>query len=243
MTDAAGARLGGLPLPEAARSALRANSSEASPVAGSETAGGGPTTAAAQMPGQEAVPVERPHDGGPAVRRAVLIVLAVCVVVGVLQGVVWAFTAPGIPYQVLADGRFGALPTTSTYHFVGVAIFALSGIALGILLAVGGWQVRAARGWQMLLALVGGSLLGALIAWVVGELLSPGTDPASVGAADAGSIVVAAPSTGTMLVVLAQPAFAAAVYTFLVAWNGHPDLGRSDDPKGAPRAVAATRTG
>ena len=78
----------------------------------------------------------------------------------------------------------------------------------------------------MLLALVGGSLLGALIAWLVGAWIAPGTDPASVGASDAGSIVVAPPTTGTILVVLAQPAFAA-VYTFLVAWNGHPDLGRA----------------
>lgn len=167
-------------------------------------------------------------DGvSPAIRRAVLVVLAVCVLAGVVQGLLWAFFAPGIPYQVLADGRFGALPTTSTYHFVDVAIFALSGIALGVLLAVGAWQVRAARGWHMLLALVAGSLLGALIAWLLGEWIAPGTDPASVGASDAGSIVVAAPATGTILVVLAQPAFAAIVYTFLVAWNGHPDLGRS----------------
>ena len=163
----------------------------------------------------------------PAVRRAVLIVVAVCVVLGVAQGVIWAFTAPGIPYQVLADGRFGALPTTSTYHFVDVAVFALSGIALGILLAVGTWQARSVRGWQVLLALAGGSLLGALIAWLVGGWIAPGTDPASVGASAADSIVNAPPTTGTILVVLAQPAVAAAVYTFLVAWNGHPDLGRS----------------
>ena len=62
---------------------------------------------------------------------------------------------------MLADGRFGALPTTSTYHFVDVAVFALSGMVIGILLAVGAWQLRAARGWQMIVALVGGSLLGA----------------------------------------------------------------------------------
>jgi hypothetical protein len=47
-----------------------------------------------------------------------------------------------------------------------------------------------------------------------------------VGATVADSIVVAPPATGTILVVLAQPALAAAVYTFLVAWNGRPDLGR-----------------
>ena len=55
--------------------------------------------------------------------------------------------------------------------------------------------------------------------------MAPGTDPASVGATAADSIVIAPPTTGTILVVLAQPALAAAVYTFLVAWNGRPDLG------------------
>ena len=210
--------------------------------AGARVDGDGAEGAAGRPRSDESLPDAvgsvAPHDpagqvGGlpdrisPAIRRAVLVVLAVCVLAGALQGLLWAAFAPGVPYQVLADGRFGALPTTSTYHFVDVAIFALSGIALGVLLAVGAWQVRAARGWHMLLGLVAGSLIGALIAWLLGEWIAPGTDPASVGATAAGSIVTAAPSTGTILVVLAQPAFAAAVYTFLVAWNGHPDLGRS----------------
>ena len=117
------------------------------------------------------------------------LVLGVCLVVGVVQGLLWAFVAPGVPYKVLADGRFGPLPTTSTYHFVDVAIFALSGMAIGILLAVGAWQVRAARGWPMVVTLVGGSFLGAAIAWAVGARLAPGVDPASVGATAADSIV------------------------------------------------------
>ena len=180
-----------------------------------------------------------PSPGGMAPRgsRAVPTVLGICLVIGLLQGLIWAWAAPGIPYKVLADGRFGALPTTSTYHFVGVAIFALSGIAIGVLLAVGAWQVRAARGWTMLLALVGGSLLGALIAWAVGALLASGVDPATVGATAADSIVVAPPTTGTILVVLAQPALAAAVYTFLVAWNGRPDLGSGQDAAVNPPVV------
>jgi hypothetical protein len=157
------------------------------------------------------------------VRRGLLLVLGSCVIAGVVLGVLWAFTAPGVPYKVLADGRFGALPTTSTYHFVGVAGFTLAGIALGILLAVGAWQARAARGWQMLVTLVGGSLLGATIAWGLGILLAPGVDPASVGVSAADSIVTAPPSTGTWLVILAQPALAASLYTWLVAWNGQPD--------------------
>jgi Protein of unknown function (DUF2567) len=160
-------------------------------------------------------------------RRAVWVVLGICGLIGVVQGAVWALVAPGIPYQVLADGRFGPLPTTSTYHFVDVAVFALSGMVIGIVLAAGSWQVRVARGWQMLLAVVGGSLAGALFGWGIGVLFAPGVDPASVGVSTADSIVTAAPTTGTFLVVLAQPALDAAVYTFLAAWNGHPDLDRS----------------
>jgi Protein of unknown function (DUF2567) len=160
-------------------------------------------------------------------RRAVWVVLGICGLIGVVQGTVWALVAPGIPYEVLADGRFGPLPTTSTYHFVDVAIFALSGMVIGIVLAAGSWQVRVARGWLMLLAVVGGSLAGALIGWGIGVLFAPGVDPASVGVSTADSVVTAAPTTGTFLVVLAQPALAAAVYTFLAAWNGHPDLDRS----------------
>jgi hypothetical protein len=135
----------------------------------------------------------------------------------------------------LADGRFGPLPTTSTYHFVDVAIFALSGVAIGVLLAVGAWQLRATRGWVMLVTLVGGSALGALVAKFIGAWVAPGVDPASIGVTAADSIVIAAPTIGTFLVILAQPALTAAIYTFLVAWNGHPDL---DRPAPAMEGVA-----
>ncbi len=160
------------------------------------------------------------------VRRAVLIVLGTCLVIGVVQGLVWARVTPGVPFKVLADGRYGALPTTSYYHFLGVAIFALSGMVIGVVLAVALWQARAARGWQVLLALAGGSLGGAGLGWWLGSVTASGVDPATVGASAADSIVVAAPTTGTALVVLAQPALAALVYTVLAAWNGRPDLGR-----------------
>ena len=177
--------------------------------------------------------MSRPAGTG-AVRRAVLAVVGLCVVLGVVQGLAWAFIAPGIPYKVFADGHFGPLPTTSTYHFVDIAAFALSGMAIGILLAVASWQVRSARGWQLLAALVGGSLLGALIAWGIGIHVAPGVDPGSVGATAADSIVVAPPTIGAILVVIAQPALAAVVYTFLAAWNGHPDLGRPPSSHAVP---------
>ncbi len=163
-----------------------------------------------------------------------MLILGVCLAAGVLQGLIWAFLAPGVPYKVLADGRYGALPTTTSYHFVSLALFCWLGIIVGALTAIGAWRIRAARGWRMLLTLIGGSFAGALIAWGLGILVAPGTDPASVGATGgstaADSIVTAAPTTGTILAVLAQPAVAALVSTFLVAWNGRPDLGVPSRP-------------
>ena len=160
-------------------------------------------------------------------------VLIACGAAGVLQGLIWAFLAPGMPYKVLADGRSAPLPTTSSYHFVGLALFCWLGIIAGVLIALGAWRIRSARGARVLLVVVGGSAAGALIAWGVGLLVAPGIDPTSVGASSADSIVTAPPTTGTILAVLAQPAIAALVYTFLVAWNGHPDLDRPERSTGA----------
>jgi hypothetical protein len=80
----------------------------------------------------------------------------------------------------------------------------------------------------MLVTVVGGSLVGATVGWLVGELLAGGVDPATIGPTATDSIVTAPATTGTALVVLAQPALAATVYTFLAAWNGHPTLDRPD---------------
>ncbi len=168
--------------------------------------------------------------------RALWIVVAASLLLGVLQGIAWAALAPGVPYKVLADGRYGALPTTSTNYFLDVAIFALSGLAIGAALAVGAWQSVRTRGWPMLVTLAASSLAGALLAWWLGGLLATGVDPASVGATDADSIVTSAPHTDTLLVVFVQPAIAAAVYTFLAAWNGNPNLGRVMPESPAPAA-------
>lgn len=161
------------------------------------------------------------------------LVAAWCVAAGVVQGLLWCWVAPGQVYKVFADGYYRPLPTTWQYPFVGAALFALAGIVLGAVIAVATWRMRDLRGVLLLVTLVAASLTGALIAWAIG-LLAPGVDPAGVGPAPGDSLVTAAPVTGTVLVVLAQPAVAAAVYTFLAAWSGQPDLGRS--PVGAPRS-------
>jgi hypothetical protein len=133
--------------------------------------------------------------------RAHGVVAGAAVLLGLAQGVAWAYLAPGVPYRVLPDGRYGALPTTSTYYFVGVAVFALSGVAIGAALAVGAWLVVSARGWPMVATLAAGSVVGALLAWWLGALLAPGVDPATVGATGVDSIVTAPARTDTLLVV------------------------------------------
>ena len=148
------------------------------------------------------------------------------VVLGVLQGVVWAQVAPGQQVKVYANGAYGSLPTADYHPFTDLAIFVLAGIAVGAVAAVAAWRVRGIRGSTTLLALFVGASAGAAVAFAVGLLLATGVDPSSIGATGQDSIVVAAPKLATPLVLVAEPLAAIAVYTFMVAWDGRPDLGR-----------------
>ena len=92
------------------------------------------------------------------------------------------------------------------------------------------WRWRSVRGPATLLAVALANGLAALTAYAMGRLLVSGVDPATVGARTAAVVVTAAPSLGSALVLIAQPAFASAVYTFLVAWSGRADLAISTPP-------------
>lgn len=148
------------------------------------------------------------------------------VVLGVIQGIVWSQVAPGQQAKVYTNGSYGSLPTADYHPFTDLAIFVLAGIAVGLVAAVAAWRVRGIRGTTTLLALFVGASAGAAVAFGVGLLLATGVDPATVGATGHESIVVAAPKLATPLVLLAEPLAAVVVYTFLVAWDGRPDLGR-----------------
>ena len=167
-----------------------------------------------------------------AFRRRLLIgggvIVAILAIVGVVQGVFWAWVAPGEQVKVYADGSYGALPTADFHPFVDLALFVLSGIVIGLIAGAAVWQARSIRGVGALLVVVAGSLIGAALAYWIGLAMVTGVDPATVGATGKEQIVVQAPRLSTPLVMLAQPALAAAVYTFLAAWNGgRPDLGRT----------------
>lgn len=156
--------------------------------------------------------------------RSSAAIVAVTVILGVLQGVLWSAIAPGEQFVVYPNGQYQVLPTESYHQFTSIAIFVLIGVVVALAVATAVWQWRSIRGLATLLVVAGANGLGALAAYAVGGALATGVDPAAVGTSRSGSLVTAAPSLGTALVLLAQPAVAVAVYTFLVAWSGRPDL-------------------
>ena len=158
--------------------------------------------------------------------RAGALITAVLLVAGAVQALLWSRIAPGEQFYVTATGQFGGLPTGSYHQFAAIAIFVLIGIAVAVPAASAAWRWRAIRGPVTALTVAGADLLGALAAYLLGPVFATGIDPASVGAIAAQEIVTAPPTPGDILVIVVQPAVAVAVYTFLAAWNGRPDLSR-----------------
>ncbi|GGM12386.1 DUF2567 domain-containing protein [Nakamurella endophytica] len=164
------------------------------------------------------------------------VLLAACVLLGVGQAVLWAALAPGEQFQVAKDGGYAALPTESVHQWTSVAMFAVLGIVVGVCVAVAAWGARSVRGTVALVAVGVANGVGALTGYLVGRVIAPGVDPASVGASSAARLVFAPPVLGNAMVVLAQPALAVVTYTVLVLWNGQPDLGRSEGRRGPDAA-------
>ncbi|SDP24227.1 Protein of unknown function [Nakamurella panacisegetis] len=175
----------------------------------------------------------RPHHqlrGELLLWRAGGVVVAVLAVLGVLQAILWSLIAPGEQFVVYADGTYLPLPTASYHQFTSIAIFCLVGLVVAVSSATLIWHWRSVRGTAMVLVVAGANAVGALVAYLVGRILVSGVDPASVGPSAASSLVNAAPTLGNAMVLLVQPGLAVVVYTFLIAWNGDPDLGRVTPP-------------
>lgn len=167
--------------------------------------------------------------------RAGAAMLVGAVLVGVLQAWLWSQIAPGEQFQVATDGQAFALPTESYHQFTSIAIFALIGLVVAVGSAAAAWHWRSLRGAAMLGIVMYSNVIGALTAYQLGAVLANGVDPAALGKSDAVSIVTAPPTLGNVLVIVIQPAIAAAIYTFMALWNGHADLGRP--PRPAAEAV------
>jgi hypothetical protein len=147
--------------------------------------------------------------------RSALLVAAASVVVGALVGLVWRWVAPlsafqkeggaGIPVggaetAVAADGWFAVL----------------SGLA-GILVAVGVVLLVRQGRLGSLAGLVAGGLLGAVVAWRTGLLLSPPTVTESLAAVPAGERFDGPLRISAIGVLMAWPTTAVITFFAIVA--------------------------
>lgn len=191
-----------------------------------DTAVSGPSTAdtsaADRVPGR----VRR------SARQVHLTLIGVAIALGLLQAAVWVVVAPVQRVKVYKDGSWASLPTSDWHQFDAAAIFVFSAAAIGLILAVAAWRIRAVRGVATLVAVLIGAVASAAVAYGLATLLARGIDPASVGATGHESIVEVASGVGTPLAMAIEPLVAVMVYTFLAAWDGRPDLG-------SPRATLA----
>lgn len=160
-----------------------------------------------------------------------------CLAAGAAAALLWSAVAPAAQFRVLPDGAYGPLPTHWTYPFTSIAILVLLGIVVGVTVGTVAWRVRSQRGPAMVWVVLGANAAGALTTWMAARLLRDGVEPSTVGATGADLVVTAPPMTGSLLVTVAQPAFAVAAYTVLVGFDGRPGLGREPDGRSGGAAA------
>ncbi|MEV6110737.1 hypothetical protein AB0M28_39470 [Streptomyces sp. NPDC051940] len=108
------------------------------------------------------------------VRGALLVTLALAVS-GLLAGFLWVQLAPRVPL-VARDGNV-LLADSEAEHAVAIdGTFALVGLGFGAVSALAVFLWRRRGGVPLVAALAVGGLLGALVAWQVGEWLGPTDD-------------------------------------------------------------------
>lgn len=164
------------------------------------------------------------------------------VIAGVVQAFVWAWLAPQERWVVLAkDGSALPLPTESSHRFTSIGLFALMSLVIGIVLAVAAWQIRFARGLEMLLAVGLGCAVGSVVALLIGPKLAGGVFPdelVKTSGKPAHDLMVSMPPSITWVLVVVAPLLGVAVYTFVAAWHPDAELGHPR-PRGVPSKMSA----
>lgn len=160
--------------------------------------------------------------------------------VNAVVGTLWSIMAPGQQFKVFSNGSYISLPTADYHPFEGLALFVLATAAIGLVSAVAIWRVREVRGVTTLVLLVIVSAVGSFVAAVIARLFGPSISPSDFASTLGNTVATVRPQLTTPLVLVAEPLVAALVYTFLVAWDGRPDLGRRTDlqPETGPQPDA-----
>ncbi|MGU3431448.1 DUF2567 domain-containing protein [Actinomycetes bacterium M1A6_2h] len=160
-----------------------------------------------------------------SMRRPIPIAVAAVVVVSALAGVVWGILAPTEHLMVVEENRGILLTGESAHRFDALALFVCMSIGLGVVIGIGSWFAKAARGPAMTIALIASSLVGTVVAAGVGLAVGRWRHP-HVTSPPVGDVVSFAPGLSTPVAVLAQPLVVALIVVVLAS------LSRSDDLRG-----------
>ncbi|WAL69629.1 DUF2567 domain-containing protein [Amycolatopsis cynarae] len=152
-------------------------------------------------------------------------VLSLAGLLGVPLGWLWSRLAPAERVRVYSDGQLVPLQLESWHRFDDLAIFAMLGLAAGVVTGVAVWLMRSRRGPVVLAAAVGGALLAAWLGSVLGLAFANGLYSVAT-APKLGDVIEVAPRLESGWVLVAQPLATALVYGLLAGWNGREDLGR-----------------
>ncbi|MFM9378094.1 DUF2567 domain-containing protein [Gordonia sp. VNK21] len=176
------------------------------------------------------------------VRRTALVVAGL-LILGVLGGVTWAFTAPTTQITV-TDQIVGFTQEQSAGLFGAVAVFVFVSAVLGLLVGLLVWfLLPRSRGLSGLLYAVVAAVAVSAIAMEVGRRIASAryeVDRHTPGVYDTlGDIWLDGARLGDLpapwLLLICAPGLAALVYFFLVSAKSDPDLGRGDLPEPADR--------
>ncbi|NKI41375.1 hypothetical protein [Streptomyces physcomitrii] len=132
-----------------------------------------PPAGSSAIPPRPGADTEGPGLAGEL--RAAAVVLLALVVSGLLLGLLWWQLAPHVP--LVLDGNSVYLKDSEGEQAIGVdGVFTLLGIGFGAVAGVLLFLLRRRGGVPLVVALMAGSLLGAVVAWRFGIWLGPTED-------------------------------------------------------------------
>ncbi len=100
---------------------------------------------------------------------------ALAVVVGGLSAVFWVNVVDLPTYRILADGSATVSERALTQFVAADAWFVICGAMVGLGLGVVTWRWFKPMGWPTALLAAGAGLLAAVVCWLLGQLLGPGS--------------------------------------------------------------------
>jgi hypothetical protein len=188
------------------------------------------------------IPPDQPVQPDVGHRRTwleVVLYLLAAAGIGAVAGVLWWQVVPLPVYSVGSNGGASTTERGLTEYVAGDAWFSLIGFVVGVGLGLLGWRLFRQIGWAIVPLVVVGSVIAALICWLVGWELGPGPFPPRLAAAQAGALVPIELTVRSRVAVLVWP-FGAVLVTLLGS-----SLGRDDEvprpifPKRPRRAVSS----